>query len=254
MEDETIIYNSTKGLLYHQVVDTVYNNRPSRMLFSKDRIAAESGIALDNNTELLFDYNERFMELIRGLKPKRVLLIGGGAFTLPKAINEEFPDIALDVVELDPELYKISKKYFGFQPNNNTHIYIQDGIEYLESTKQLYDLIIVDVFSNNIIPESFQSKYFIKSLKKSLRKDGIIAMNIIASYNGRLSTSLSHLISIFKLSFDDVQLYQVDYGLSLWISQNFIITAQNVSREIQPLLRYEALQPPKINWRQWLIV
>jgi spermidine synthase len=253
MNNETIIYDSTKGLLPYQVVDTIYNNRPSRVLFSENRIAAESGIALDNNKELLFDYNERFMEIIRGLLPKRMLLIGGGAFTLPKTINEEFPNISIDVVELDLELYKISKKYFGFKPNNKTRIYIEDGNDFLKSTKQQYDLIIVDVFSNNTIPASFQTKKFTKSLKMKVTKDGIIAMNIIATYNGRLSTSLTHLISVFRSSFDNVQLYPAEI-LSLWISQNFIITAQNKSLDIQPFLRYKPLTPLKINWRQWLIV
>jgi len=253
MKDETIIFNSTKGVLHYQVVDTVYNNRPSRVLFSDHRLAAESGIALDDSTELLFDYNERFMDLIRDLKPHRVLLLGGGAFTLPKAINEAFPHISLDIVELDPELYKISKKYFGFKPNNKTNIYIQDGNEYLQSTKQNYDLIIVDVFSNNKIPAPFQSKYFIKSLKKNLRKDGVVAMNIIANYYGRLSTSLTNLIAIFKIFFDYVQLYPADNELSLWLSQNFIITAQNNSRKAQSLFHYEALKTPKKNWRRWLI-
>jgi spermidine synthase len=254
MKGETIVYNSTKGLLHYQVIDTLYNDRPSRVLFSGNHIAAESGIALDNNKELLFDYNERFMELIRGLKPKRILLVGGGAFTLPKAINEEFPYIVLDVVELDPELYKISKTYFDFQPNNNTNIYIQDGNEYLESTKQLYDLIIVDVFCINKIPKTFQSKHFIKNLKKSLRKDGLVAMNVIASYYGRRSSSLTCLILIFKTFFDYVQLYPAGSAISLWLPQNIIITAQNTSQDVQSLLRYEALKSPKKNWRQMLSV
>lgn len=244
MENEKILYKSTKGLLPYYVVDTIYNNRPARVLYSENRVAAESGIALDSSEALLFDYNERFMELIRGLLPKNILLIGGGAFTLPKAINKEFPSIALDVVELDRELYKISNKYFGFKPNNKTRIFILDGNDYLKSTKQHYDLIIVDVFLNNIIPASFQTGKFTKSLKRRLVKEGVVAMNIIASYYGRLSNPLTSLLSVFRLSFEDVQLFPASKEESLWIPQNLIVIAQNKSKDIRSCLRYQQLKSP----------
>jgi len=253
MENEKILYDSTDGILKYQVADTIYNNRPSRVLFGEDRIAAESGIALDDNKEMLFDYNERFMEIIRGLQPKRILLIGGGAFTLPKAINEEFPEVKLDVVELDVELYKIAQKYFNFKPNKNTKIYIKDGNEYLKTTRQIYDLVIVDVFLNNVIPESFRTKKFAKRLKRILTDEGIVAMNIIASYYGKLSSFINNITSAYSSSFETVQIFPADIDLSLWISQNFIITAQNNNINIQPFVRYKALNSPKPSWRQWLI-
>jgi len=252
MKDEKILYHSTKGLLPHQVVDTMYNKRLSRVLYSENRVAAESGLALDNNKELLFDYNQRFMEIISGVLPKSILLIGGGAFTLPKAINERFPNLSLDVVELDSELYQISKKYFGFKPNNKTRIYIQDGNEYIESTNKHYDLIIVDVFLNNIIPPSFQSEKFTKSLKTILTKDGIVAMNIIANYHGRISNSMLPVLSSFKSSFVNIQLFPAGNESSLWLPQNFIITAQNQSREIESFLRFKSLKLPTMIWPEWI--
>jgi spermidine synthase len=247
MENERVVYKSTAGLMTYYVVDTIYNDRSARVLYSEDRIAAESGMAFDNGKEQLFDYNERFMELIRGVLPKNILLIGGGAFTLPKAINEEFPEMALDVVELDPVLYKLSKKYFGFKPNSKTRVFIQDGNDYLKSTKQRYDLILVDVFLNNIIPVSFQSVKFTKGLKLRLAEEGVVAMNIIASYYGRLSNPLKSLLSVFRPSFVSVHLFPAYTEESLWIPQNFILVSQRKSREIQSFLRYEQLELPKLD-------
>lgn len=76
------------------------------------------------------------MELIRGLKPKSILIIGGGAFTLPSAINNEFPMTNLDVVELDKKLIAIATKYFDFKPNFNTNIFTSAGEHYLKKSNK----------------------------------------------------------------------------------------------------------------------
>jgi spermidine synthase len=253
MAREKIIHESTKGLIHYQVVDTIYNNRPARVLFTENRLAAESGIALDKKDELLFDYNERFMEIIRGLKPKRVLLLGGGAFTLPRAINKEYPNIHLDIVELDPELYKISKKYFGFKPKVNTFVHITDALDFLKTSKTIYDLILVDLFLNNIIPPTLRDKKFTKTIKKVLDSDGLVAMNVIATYYGQRSLYLNNLVSAYSSSFKDVQLFPADNQQSLWISQNFIITGQQKPNDLQPYLRFKSLKAPNNTWRQWII-
>lgn len=81
-----IIYNGTSKLSHYRIIDRVYNDRPSRLLLSGDKGAPQSGLALDDQTELLFDYNQRLFEVALSLEPKSVLVIGGGAFTLPRAL------------------------------------------------------------------------------------------------------------------------------------------------------------------------
>jgi spermidine synthase len=242
MYKETIVLDSITGLERYQVVDKIYNDRPARILYSGNRDSLLSGVALDDKSELLFDYNERFMELIRGLRPSHVLVIGGGAFTLPKAVNKEFPAISLDVVELDPELYEIAKKYFDYKPGKRTRVFIGDGARFLERLKKKYDLIIIDVFINTVIPPSFQTESLARNLRRALHKDGLAAMNIIASYHGLNSAILRRLAAVLRTEFQSLRLYPADHGRSLWLPQNFVITAQNDNRQPDPPIHFESIK------------
>jgi len=48
----------------------------------------------------------------------KVLMIGGGAYTYPKFYLKNFPEKKIDVVEIDPELTELAKKYFYLDTKN----------------------------------------------------------------------------------------------------------------------------------------
>jgi spermidine synthase len=245
MADDLIIDIETE-YDHYTVMNTVYNGRPSRMLYTNKRQAAQSGLALDEHSELLFDYNERFMDLARGLQPKNILLIGGGAFTFPKAVNENFPNTAIDIVELDKSLLDIAKQHFYFEPNDQTRVFIGEGQAYLQSTKERYDLIVLDVFNHTEIPRAFQTLSIAKNLNNALRPSGLIAMNIIAAYHGERSATLKRQTAAFQSIFTKVEIFPAEKQRSLWLPQNFILTARNYSEEIDYYLRYGPLSLPKV--------
>jgi spermidine synthase len=236
-QDRILFEGDTKHNHY-QVVDTIYSGRPARVLYSGQRSAAQSGIARDNKSDLLFDYNQRFLELIRGVRPQSLLLIGGGAFTLPTKLMEEFPNLSIDVVELDGELVAIAQKYFGFSQNEHVHAHVEDGLAFIAHTKDRYDTIVVDVFTNTDIPHSFLDPNVATSLRHCLRPDGIVACNIIASLKGHYSQTLLRLQAALQSSFRQVDIYPASYGLSPWEAQNFVIVAQAGAWTTETLMRY----------------
>ncbi|HVS58115.1 MAG TPA: fused MFS/spermidine synthase [Candidatus Saccharimonadales bacterium] len=241
MIDDRVVFEGDTTTGHFIVTDTIYAGRPARVLYSGNHHAAQSGEATDDKPELLFDYNERFMELVRGLRPQRVLLIGGGAFALPKALNREFPRIKLDVVEIDGKLYELAQTYFDYKPTRRTHIYIEDGLKFLQTTTEQYDLIIVDAFTNDSVPPSLQTTTTASLAAHHLRSGGVAAMNLIAAYYGERSAALQRQLDAFKAAFSTIDVYPAGHGQSLWLPQNFIVIAQNGTRNLQPHLRYAAL-------------
>lgn len=241
---DTPIYTTDTEYGHYEVVETTYNNRPARVVYSGSGLTAQSGIALDGQAELLFDYNQRFLELIRALQPHRVLLIGGGACTLPTVLQTEFPGMHLDIVEIDLELVKIGECYFGFEPNNHTNVQIMDGEDYLKKNKQMYDLILLDAFFESTIPSIFQTKEVAILFAKHLREGGVLAINIIASYYGQRSWTLRRQISTLQEAFSNLQLFPAGLEPSQWVVQNFLVVAQNGERGIAQHLRYASLALP----------
>lgn len=231
-----MFYECDTDFNHYVIEDTNYNGRPARVLYSGDKVAALSGMAMDDIPELLFDYNQLFFEIVQNSNPKSMLLLGGGAFTFPVAVLETYPDIKLDVVEIDGGLLEISRKYFGFRPGPDTQVHIEDGLDFLRNKKSSYDAVIVDVFDDVNIPPDFQTEEFVITLAKHLRKHGMVAINIISSLKGRRSDSLRRMHDLLVSSFPAVQIFPATPGLSSWLPQNFVMVAHDRSHGADGLL------------------
>jgi predicted O-methyltransferase YrrM len=244
---DKILLDITTKFGRYQVVDMVYIGRPARVLFSGERAAAQSAIPIDDNPAMLFDYNQRFLELVNSLKPKNLLLIGGGAFTLPIKILEIFPKTEIDVVEQDLELEKIASQFFGLKPNKRLDIIFGDGREYLKSTSQIYDLVLIDAFTHNVIPYTLSTKEFVELLENHLTKNGVVASNIISAYHGPHDSVIKQQYATYKSVFKHTDIFPADKILSYWISQNFLLISTNKLIKPKYNLRFEGLKPPLIN-------
>jgi protein-L-isoaspartate O-methyltransferase len=229
MITETTLYSFDTPFNHYEVVNMDYDNRPSRILFSGDRSAAQSGIALDKNPAILFDYNQRFIEIALELKAIRILVIGGGALTLPSALVAESKSVIIDVVELDPDLEAIAEQYFGYVASKQIKVHVTDGYKYLITSAARYDLIIIDAFSNTTMPASLRSKKAIQAYARHVRPGGAVCMNVISSYYGKNAEVLTALHSRYSAVFATTTMYPASRSLlSYWLPQNFILLAQSL--------------------------
>jgi len=228
---------------HYLIQDTIYGGRMARVLYSGDKIAAMSGVAHDNNPELLFDYNQRFRELIQGIGPKQMLVLGGGALTFPAALLQEFPELGMEVVEIDGTLIKMAEKYFDFRPNKRTRVHIGDGSLFLAKTSNTYDAIIVDVFDNVSIPPAFQTIAFAQNLQKQLNRRGIVAVNVVASLRGRRSKVIRTMHRLLQAEFPIVQIFPATAGLSSWTPQNYVVVGQDGSWDTASFLIRPPVEP-----------
>ncbi len=241
---QTIIATIDTLVEHYQVIELLYEGRPARVLFSGPRRSAQSGIGLDDDPDLLFDYNQRLLEVANALYPHRVLVIGGGAFTLPMALVAALPDAIIDVVELDAGLPTISKDHFGLQTSDRLRIHIGDGRTFLGRTSNKYDLIILDVFSELSIPEQFLTVEFMQEMHETLAAQGSIALNIIASCKGRNDGLIKSQLAGYSATFATVDVYPAAYGLTGWLPQNLVLIAQkDGSKDFGKYVRYAAIEP-----------
>jgi spermidine synthase len=223
---------------HYVVADTIYGGRPARVLYSGAHDAAQSGLALDGRGELLFDYNERFMELARSVRPRTLLVLGGGAFTLPTALAREFPGMDITVVEIDGALVDIARKYFDFEPNEHMEVFIGDARHFLDETDKTFDMVIIDVFTHATIPETFQTHETARVLGERVGKNGVVAMNIIAALEGQRSDILRRVSENFQAEFLDVRIFPAKRDYSAWAQHNYIVTAQRGTHDLAPYMAY----------------
>lgn len=133
-----------------------------------------------------FSYPEYF-HLAFVLRPaiRRVLVIGLGAAMLPKQLLRDYPHLKIDVVEIDPEVVRVARRYFGLRSDRRMRIRIADARSYLlNSRTPRYDFIVVDAYAGDEIPRSLISRAFIASVRRRLTDIGMMAVNVLSAMRG----------------------------------------------------------------------
>lgn len=177
-----VIYEKETPYSHLDVVDS----KGTRTLYLNG--LPHSAMYLNNSNDLVFLYTEMF-NLAFAFNPniQNVLFIGGGGFSTPKYFLENYPDMIIDVVEIDPDVIKVAKDYFNLKKDRRLTIYNRDGRVYITNSNKKYDLIVLDAYSKTYVPFHLMTKEFFMELKKDLAPDGIIASNMITSLVGRTS-------------------------------------------------------------------
>ena len=178
--DPDIVYQNDG--LYEQltVQDIQLNNRATRILLQDRNV--NSGMYLDNG-RMAFDYT-RYFDLYRLFTPglDRALAIGGGAYSVPKAILRDHPSAYVDVAEIEPDLLNIAHNYFGLPHSERLDNHIMDGRRYLYETRHRYDLIFMDVYrSFAAVPMQFATREFFELARNKLDDDGVFIANYFSS-------------------------------------------------------------------------
>jgi spermidine synthase len=245
---QNILWEGDTPHSHYQVADTLYDGREARVLFSGDQQAAQSGIAKDGNPDMLFDYSQRLLELAVGLVPKRILLIGGGVFTLPAVLLKALPHTLIDVIEPDPGLPELARRFFDLPDNDRMTMYTTDGRAYLREYIARYDLILVDAYDHMTIPRDIKTAQAFEAYRNHLETKGVLAMNVISSYNGSGVRTLQEVYAAAIRTFDTVDIFLASHGYSMWLPQNFILTAQKgQDLQLRDYVRYETVVRPEVD-------
>lgn len=141
--------------------------------------------------QMLFPYTRMMMTALAFQpEPQRVLVLGLGGGTLPEALEELYPDLVMHVVEIDPVVVKVATEYFDYQPGAQTEVFTQDARVFSKRRARLrarepaaqpgYDLILLDAFNGDYIPEHLLTREFLQEIRGLLNDGGIVAANTFA--------------------------------------------------------------------------
>ncbi len=198
--------------------------RPLRLLRAEEE-NTQSAIYLDS-TELLSRYLHGFHRAT-ALHPslERVLMIGAAGYAFPRFQLETFPRLRMDVVEIDPAMTTLARRYFGLQEDPRLRIIHADGRVFVNRARQQYDVIYIDAFQTRTPPFQLLTRDFARLLARCLRPGGMVVLNLIGSA-GHASTGLAPAVySTFGVEFAKVEVRQVDGTLPLSARQNLLLTA-----------------------------
>ncbi|WP_435069094.1 spermidine synthase [Haloplanus sp. C73] len=135
----------------------------------------------------VFEYTRSFhLPLLMTEDVDRVLFVGGGGFTGPKHFADAY-NVTVDVAELDPEVIRTSKEYFGLEESPNLNVYNTGGRQFLQETNRTYDLIILDAYKKDKVPFQLTTVEFMRLAESRLDDDGVLFANLISAPSGPAS-------------------------------------------------------------------
>ena len=142
------------------------------------------------------------MENKNNLRNLVVGLGGGGLLTF---IFHHVKELTMTAVEIDPEIVKVAKEYFGLsEDKNRLEIVVDDGLEFLKNSKNSkYHSITFDVDSKDITmgmscpPREFVQKDILTAVEASLSDDGIFILNFVSRDDSMRENVLKSIREVF---------------------------------------------------------
>jgi spermidine synthase len=220
------IYETDTPYHHLQVADSFDPAHQStiRILILDDNL--HSAMDLKDPDRTVFPYTDYFhLGFLLNPNITRVLFIGGGGFTGPKSFLRDYPNVQVDVAEIDPDVIRVAEQYFAVDPNNpRLHIYNDDGRIFLQKTTQKYDLIVLDAYSKSYVPFHLMTAEFFKEIVAHLGLNGSVISNLISSVSSNGDQLLVAETNTMHTAFPNVYTFAVG-GPSYPNLQNVIILA-----------------------------
>ncbi|MFP2929206.1 spermidine synthase, partial [Pyxidicoccus sp. 3LG] len=106
----------------------------------------------------------------------RVLLLGLGAGTSARGLRETYPGVEVVGVELDAEVVRLGRAYFGLP--DEVEVHVGDARAFLEGDSRRYDAIIVDAFRFPYVPFHLTTREFVMAVAEHLKPGGVACFNV----------------------------------------------------------------------------
>jgi len=185
-----------------------------------------SAIALGSD-EIVFSYAQLAL-LYPDFVPEAAnyLVLGGGAFTMPRHLHNRHPDLIVDTVEIEPFLLPLAHEYFELPYAPQLRHHIMDARLFLSSTSTTYDVIFSDVMNTGFfIPPHLATKEFYTLINQRLAPNGIAFFNYVGSLDTRGRTLTGSTIATIKDTFPNYKVFALNDRGSYRL-QNFVIAVR----------------------------
>lgn len=141
----------------------------------------QSSMRLEAPDELVLDYTRSMMGfLLLAPAPRSVLMIGLGGGSMLKYLHRHAPEADLTAVEIHPGVIELRDEFHIPPDSERLRIVCADGAQFVAQPPQAYDLILVDGFTGEGLPEALCSKRFYAHCRQALTPQGLLVANVQA--------------------------------------------------------------------------
>ncbi len=142
---------------------------------------------------------------------KKVCIVGLAAGTIARQYTAVFGPVAIDGIEIDPEIVKAGQQYFEMtEPNLN--VIIEDGRLALHRSEQKYDVVGIDAYRVPYVPWNLTTVEFFQDVRDHLTSNGVVVINVGRTVNSSTKQQDRRLIEAMTHTMQTVypNVYTID--------------------------------------------
>ena len=171
-----LIYEKESSYNYIQIADQ--GGRRVLMLNEGQAVhsAYRPGSVLSGGVWDYFLLAPYFTDVPDPMEIDSVCMIGLAAGTAAKEYTAIYGPVAIDGVELDPDVVEAGRRFFDME-EPNLRVLVQDGRHFLSRTDRTYDVIIGDAYRQPYIPFHLTTQEFFALTLEHLNQGGVVMVN-----------------------------------------------------------------------------
>jgi spermidine synthase len=136
---------------------------------------------LDDPDDLVLDYTRAMMGfLLINPAPTAILMIGLGGGSMLKYLRRHLPVADITAVELNQGVIDLRQDFHIPPDDDRLRIVCADGADFIARPPRRYDVILVDGFTGQGMPEGLCSKAFYQDCRQALTPGGLLVANVQA--------------------------------------------------------------------------
>lgn len=173
----------------------------------------ESGIHLAPPYETTCEYtNMLHLARVFAPDPEKILFVGGGGGVAPRRFRRDLPKAWIDLVEIDPAVIDVSRRYFFFRQDPRMRTHATDGRMFIQASRAAYGIVVLDAYTiNGQVPFHLMTLEFLRDVRGRLTQDGAVIMNLISGLHGQHGKLYRAMLATFGRAFSQVYVFPRDY-------------------------------------------
>jgi len=145
-----------------------------------------------------------------------ILILGLGGGSVVEEVNKLIPDAKITGVDMDPEMIRLGIKFLNLSKAINLKIIIDDAAHFVENikSKEIFDMIVSDVFVACDVPDSVSSTQFLENISNLLTAEGVYIVN--RPYREKYKKPTDEFVKRVKNQFKQVETEIIGPHLIIW--------------------------------------
>ena len=194
------------------------------VVLRKGKLLLESNGAVYSWESNYYNFREAFAKLRWGAVPgDRVLVLGLGLGSIPQMLEEDFGRrLRYTAVEYDEAIVCLAEEYLLYRLASPIETIVADAGAYVAQARQRFDLILVDLFLDDRVPSEFETRDFLRGLRRLLAPGGCIVSNRLTYRPDDLAQTAAYYEDVWLSAFPAAVYLDIGSNWMLFSDRRFV--------------------------------